>query len=48
VLLYTSERSSSTAYPELVAAVGIVTLPVAALRSSAARIATLKRWLAQN
>jgi beta-N-acetylhexosaminidase len=48
VLLYTSERSSGAAYPELVAAAENGTLPIGDLRRSAARIAALKRWLAQS
>ncbi len=46
MLLYVSERSSSAAYAELVAAAKDGTLRPGLLRSSVARIAALKRWLA--
>jgi beta-N-acetylhexosaminidase len=48
VLLYTGERASRDAYAELVAAAENGTLPMRLLRSSTARIATLKRWLAHR
>ena len=48
VLLYTSERTSAAAYAELAAAARSGKLSPAVLRSSAARIAALKRWLARR
>ena len=48
VLLYTSESTSARAYDQLVAAAGDGSLPAARLRASAARIASLKDWLARQ
>jgi beta-N-acetylhexosaminidase len=47
VLLYTSERSSAAGYAELAAAARNGKLSARELKSSAARIAALKRWLAR-
>jgi beta-N-acetylhexosaminidase len=48
VLLYTGERNSAAAYDKLLAAVKSGTLSVASLKTSAERIATLKRSLARS
>lgn len=48
LLLYTNERTSAAAYDELLAAAREGTLASGPLRSSAARVAALKRWLARG
>jgi len=48
VLLYVGESDSATAYSSLVAAERNGTLSAAAVRSSAARIASLKDWIARH